>query len=530
MSTPRSNITHTPRSNITSTPRSTITNTPRSNIASAPRSRANSFSSNISPELTNTGVTPRSNIASAPRSRASSNASSVSPQLTPQPSPRTVPAVASQPEPSAASVVQAVVVTALGVQELMCPQVRKKKKENEEEDQAAQSATQTSYPRNSVVRQASDTASVPVVHPDQNEDGSPVSASAAHPKVEEQRDRTPVRDRPNSAQLSAQHSPRFFTPRPRVVPAVDSPVKATIRPNRATSIAQQIGAYTLGGRKSYSPQWTNQDAHLAIQLGDGIVFLAVIDGHGQYGHEVAGFVRDFAIQQAKMLVGREPGSTLQQFFRTSQSLLENGPLASKIQYSGATATLAIVDTSKDTMTVAHVGDSRLCVLDATGKPVFETVDHTVSGEEERYILASGGVVAVETICGITARRVYQRGNRYPGLAMSRSLGDRVAHTLGVRAEPAVTTVPLNAGQTVVAASDGVWEHMSADEVAKVVGKNGTSSSASAAQELVEAARRRWSGAPNVDDITSVVFRNPQLVARHDACASPSRHRSMSSLF
>jgi serine/threonine protein phosphatase PrpC len=323
----------------------------------------------------------------------------------------------------------------------------------------------------------------------------------------------------------------MVSPRPGNVSPCDTPPKGTIHWNRAKPNTALLGAYTLEGKKAHMPQWTNQDAHLVKELGNGIVLLAVIDGHGEHGHVVAKYVRDFISENGKGLLGAS-SSTLQQLFRNLQGLLETGHMAQKSQFSGATSTVAILDTLNETMTVAHVGDSRLCVMDEKGKPCFETVDHTVSGEDENHIVATGGDVHVETVCGITARRVYRRGERFPGLAMSRSLGDCVAHTLGVRAEPTVVTVPLIAGQTVVVASDGVWEHMTAEEVAAVVGREDALAAGVAAQDLVHAARQRWVGAPNIDDITSVVFRNSKAVtpscASDQACgaASPSRRRAL----
>jgi serine/threonine protein phosphatase PrpC len=55
----------------------------------------------------------------------------------------------------------------------------------------------------------------------------------------------------------------------------------------------------------------------------------------------------------------------------------------------------------------------------------------------------------------------------PGLAMSRSLGDGVAHTAGVSSEPEFHEYEFNKGREdmiLVMASDGLWEFMSNQEV------------------------------------------------------------------
>jgi serine/threonine protein phosphatase PrpC len=54
----------------------------------------------------------------------------------------------------------------------------------------------------------------------------------------------------------------------------------------------------------------------------------------------------------------------------------------------------------------------------------------------------------------------------PGLAMSRSMGDKVAHSVGVTAEPEVLEFTLSLDDKfMVIASDGVWEFLSNEDVA-----------------------------------------------------------------
>lgn len=53
----------------------------------------------------------------------------------------------------------------------------------------------------------------------------------------------------------------------------------------------------------------------------------------------------------------------------------------------------------------------------------------------------------------------------PGLAMSRSVGDTVAHTAGVISDPEMHVVELTPEDKVIVwASDGLWEFMSNQEV------------------------------------------------------------------
>lgn len=93
-------------------------------------------------------------------------------------------------------------------------------------------------------------------------------------------------------------------------------------------------------------------------------------------------------------------------------------------------------------------------------------DHLPSIEAERLrILNSGGEVrpTLDQSSGkfIGPDRVWLAGEDYPGLMMSRSFGDLMAHECGVTEIPEVKIINYNPHihKGLILASDGVWEHM-----------------------------------------------------------------------
>ena len=57
----------------------------------------------------------------------------------------------------------------------------------------------------------------------------------------------------------------------------------------------------------------------------------------------------------------------------------------------------------------------------------------------------------------------------PGLAMSRSIGDFIAHSVGVATEPEVKRFELQPeDKFMIIASDGVWEFLTNETIAKIV--------------------------------------------------------------
>jgi serine/threonine protein phosphatase PrpC len=155
------------------------------------------------------------------------------------------------------------------------------------------------------------------------------------------------------------------------------------------------------------------------------------------------------------------------------------------------------------ITTAHVGDSRMVIFDKSRQSIFATKDHTIDPHDP-YIKAAGGEVREETHCGVTAFRIFARGGLGPGLAMGRSLGDQMAHSLGCRSTPDVSEIPFEEGQTLVLASDGLWDKLHAGTVSVIV--HAVDDATAAARHVVSAARAQWGDGPDVDDVTAVVLR------------------------
>ena len=99
------------------------------------------------------------------------------------------------------------------------------------------------------------------------------------------------------------------------------------------------------------------------------------------------------------------------------------------------------------LTCANVGDSRVILgkKDTFGKLVVEEMSHDHKPdnplEQKRIEQAGGRVFAVQYEDGIDGpARVWLAKIDIPGLAMSRSLGDTVAHSVGVLSTPEIVSI------------------------------------------------------------------------------------------
>lgn len=137
-----------------------------------------------------------------------------------------------------------------------------------------------------------------------------------------------------------------------------------------------------------------------------------------------------------------------------------------------------------------------------------TTDHKPESKaEKKLILDSNGRVAKLTDeygDEVGPYRVWLSYAWTPGLAMSRSLGDNVAHKARVIPNPDARVHTIHpSDRFFILATDGVWEFISSEEAVSIVAK---SSPEEACEALAKSARKRWITEEEgvVDDITIVV--------------------------
>ena len=131
--------------------------------------------------------------------------------------------------------------------------------------------------------------------------------------------------------------------------------------------------------------------------------------------------------------------------------------------SGTTAVVAVL--RGNLLVVASVGDSRCVVATSDGDDlsgISLTTDHDPSlPVEKARITAAGGYV-------VDGRVFLDADGTQLGLAMSRSLGDRRLKAAGVVSTPTLQTRDVKADAYVVLATDGIWQVLGVDAVARAL--------------------------------------------------------------
>jgi len=286
--------------------------------------------------------------------------------------------------------------------------------------------------------------------------------------------------------------------------------------------AEKCLGYTC--RKGLKPESPNQDSWFMLEVDKDFTMYGVFDGHGQKGHDVSNFVKDNLpklIVKDNRFKTKEMPAMLKDTFMKMQNLIGVADRTKTLSasMSGTTATFAVHDQTSGQLTVAHVADST-AVLGKLGgannqslTAVQLTRDHKPNLKDERQrIEKSGGRVVFD---GYANHRVYAKNGRYPGLNMSRCLGDLMGHQdCGITAEPEVLEHKIDSSDYVLLlCSDGVWEFITPIEAVTIVHEYGPKRAMEAAEKLAKEAWDRWikeEGGAVVDDITVVcAFLNQQ---------------------
>ena len=229
-----------------------------------------------------------------------------------------------------------------------------------------------------------------------------------------------------------------------------------------------IPGYTLSGVKQ-----KNQDSFFLKKnfLGkDEQFFIGICDGHGLFGDLVSQYISE----TLPIYVKNTSNEDLFKAFNDTNNSLVN---KTKIDYSlsGTTCTSLII--SLDKIICANIGDTR-ANLAKFENGCYNTVnlshDHKPTESDEiKRILSEGGVIKQlynknkKEYFG--PERIWLKNSDIPGLSVSRSFGDNLAHTVGVINIPEIRTFDYTGGEKfIVIASESVWQYIDSDECVRII--------------------------------------------------------------
>ena len=289
---------------------------------------------------------------------------------------------------------------------------------------------------------------------------------------------------------------------------------------------KNVGSYSQAGKSEDGFTKINQDSFLVLQseynLKDFNIF-CVMDGHGINGHLVSRYLMKyinlFFKNNKKMNASNQNEDSIYQrlkksdyhilrrLFRHAERDLHK---KTKIDANFSGTTCVMVAQIGDRFICANIGDSRAIMIKTGNEIVPLSIDQKPDDpEESKRIVQNGGEISQYEEDGEKSGpyRIWKKGEVYPGIAMSRSVGDFIATSLGVVPEAKFIEEKIDQDcKFIVVASDGIWEFLDNKRVGEIVMpyyKNDDPDGACKA--LIKEATEWWNKEDIVvDDITVVV--------------------------
>ena len=269
-----------------------------------------------------------------------------------------------------------------------------------------------------------------------------------------------------------------------------------------------IPGYTLSGVKQ-----KNQDSFFLKKnflSKDEQFFIGICDGHGIFGDLVSQYISQTLPLHVKNTSNEE---LINAFIETNNTLINKTKIDCSL--SGTTCTSLII--TLDKIICANIGNTR-AILAKFEKGCYNTVnlsrDHKPTELDEiKRIISEGGVIKQlydknkKEYFG--PERIWLKNSDIPGLSMSRSFGDSLAHTVGVINIPEIRTFDYTGGEKfIVIASDSIWQYIDSDECVRIIKDfyEQNMDAVGALNSLVTEAIKRWKKQENkIEDITAVVI-------------------------
>ena len=241
----------------------------------------------------------------------------------------------------------------------------------------------------------------------------------------------------------------------------------------------------------------NQDSYLVNEniFGQNFNIYGVFDGHGSNGHliskHISDFVKDYFSNKLNYYLNENEKQNLfienivnsftqnyTNIIRKCSTELDKN-ICTKISYdisqSGSTSTILFF--INDLLVCSNVGDSQCYLFNCSEEELwsFEPLSkqHLPSDQQEKKrIIDNGGEIHPyyeEDGIFEGPDRVYAKHKVYPGLCMTRTIGDLLSKKIGIISEPDIITKKINNNSKfLVVGSDGLWEVVRPYDIIRIV--------------------------------------------------------------
>ena len=318
--------------------------------------------------------------------------------------------------------------------------------------------------------------------------------------------------------------------------------KQLIENNYIDNALINIRGMSVPGKDTQNQIRLNQDSYIIKRDINNIKnfnIFGIFDGHGFYGHTISVYIKENLIKKImehpkiKLLNNLEyiynqfkknNFKIIKDIFNEIDYQLLNTKNEFDIKLSGSTCNILIQ--IGDNIICANTGDSRsILIYENNNKikksdrniynnfqvfPLSYDCKPSVPKEKERILKKGGIITKIKDSFQneIGPLRVFMKGSLLPGLAMSRSFGDKIGKDIGIISEPLINEYILNKDvKYIIMGSDGIWEFLSNEQVMNIGNKYYINNDPdNFCRQLIKKSTELWeNNSRNIDDITLIVI-------------------------
>ena len=286
-------------------------------------------------------------------------------------------------------------------------------------------------------------------------------------------------------------------------------------------------------------QKINQDTYMilsSINNSKNILIFGVFDGHGKYGDIISNEVRDYFIEyfnnscklndendseeiKIQNFYNKIIDNNYKEIFNIFNNLntklheknLQNG----FYENSGTTTHIIILINETKTQNYKiisiNLGDSNSILITNENKIIQLNTCHIPENEEEKIrILKNGGEISRVDWANYGPQRIWFKGEKYPGLSVTRSFGDFISESLGVNSIPEIKEYNFSYTKCkmIVMSTDGIWEFLNYENANNLLNNYYVENDIhGGVKKIIDVSKKLWQikNPKYIDDLTTIII-------------------------
>ena len=240
----------------------------------------------------------------------------------------------------------------------------------------------------------------------------------------------------------------------------------------------------------------NQDSYLIREniVADDLNLYGIFDGHGENGHlisqYISEFINDYYSNESNYIDNKDDLSSSKKkvkkiFLEKNEKTIKNcqkdldSNLNNKINFdislSGSTSLLLFL--TNEALICSNIGDSQCYLFNCSEEDMWtyeslSKIHRPTDEKEKKRILENGGEIHPHfDQDGIFEGpdRIYAKGKEYPGLSLSRTVGDLEGKKIGIISEPEIIFRKIEENSKfIVMGSDGLWDVIKPYDISRMI--------------------------------------------------------------